>query len=272
MWCVTSLGFTDKALLFKWIFNVNGNSCKWGRSPQWLPFCLYHIPAASILLDGHCSWLWPTVQSPKWIQSYQQPYGFAIMFRKAFFCTAEPGILEEENHERSCNRHTVKRLAISFQNKQLVGLAENLKQNSKVKPLSGGIISCAPMYLAPLWPLSPGMASGLTANSRFHQGKRKKKTWRPLLRSPEPAMLTQLPLCQEKERQPQHFRGGREAVFSCHFSLLQPFLRLPFCAQLGSVLSVERAGCGMERPGFELCSGPQPLRAPCPCSLSLLKP
>lgn len=71
------------------------------------------------------------------------------MLRKSFFCSVEPGIyLGEENHERWCNHRTVKRQAISLQNKRLVGLAESLKQNSKVKPLSGGILSHAPVYLA----------------------------------------------------------------------------------------------------------------------------
>lgn len=46
---------------------------------------------------------------------------FAIMFRKTFFCNAEPGTyLEEENHETSSNHPTVKRrLVVSLQNKWL---------------------------------------------------------------------------------------------------------------------------------------------------------
>lgn len=94
------------------------------------------------------------------LRTLRKPNWFYYHVRKGFLLNVELGIYLEEDHEKLSNHCAVKRrLLVSLQNKWLAGLTESLKQNCKVKPLSGGILSRAPVHLALVWQLSPGKAS-----------------------------------------------------------------------------------------------------------------
>ena len=154
------------------------------------------------------------------------------MFRKAFFCHVEVGIyLEEENHEKLSNHCAVKRrLVVSLQNTWLVGLAESLKQNSKVKSLSGGTVSGAPVHLALLWQLSFGKACCKQQVAAGKRGKKERPDSSPSPHSPEPAMPTYLPRLQEKAATALLDEWKLLCFLATSVVLhLPPFLRLPVC-------------------------------------------
>lgn len=161
------------------------------------------------------------------------------MFRKAFFCNVEIGIyFEEENHEKLSNHCALKRrLVVSLQNTWLVGLAESLKQNSKLKSLSGGTVSRASVHLALLWQLSFGKACCKLQVAAGKRGTKTRPDFSPSPHSPEPAMLTYLPQLQEKAAT-AFLEELKLLRFLSTSSILHlpPFLRLPVCVRSTALL------------------------------------